>query len=151
MGTWTHASQTTNNAAGCRGVLLTPGAAGARDISVRPHPHTRADPGSRQLKAGIIVSIIVSIPQMTKLWSRLDEVFAPRQGTESDLPFLRRPLRTCLGGLFPGPVLQDRWPWGWVHPRGSQSPLHSFPHSWFQSQGICCPTSLSSFPFKDES
>ena len=125
MGTWTHASQTTNNAAGCRRVLLAPGATGGRDTSIRPHLHTRADPGSQQLKAGIIVSI----PQMTKLWSRQDEVFAPRQGTESGLPFLRRPLRTCPGGLFLGPILQDRWPWGRVHPRGSWSPLHSFPHS----------------------
>ena len=87
MGTWTCASKTTNNATGRRDVLLAPGAAGGRDTSVRPHPHTRANPGSQQPKA----RIIVSVPRMTKLWSRQDEVFAPRQGTESDLPFLRRP------------------------------------------------------------
>ena len=125
MGTWTCASKTTNNATGRRDVLLAPGAAGGRDTSVRPHPHTCANPGSQQPKA----RIIVSVPQMTKLWSRQDEVFAPKQGTESDLPFLRRPFRTCPAGLSPGPVLQDRWPWGRVHPGGSQPPLHSFPHS----------------------
>lgn len=101
-----------------------------RGTSICPSStHTRANPGSQQLKTGTISSI----PQMSKLWSRQDEIFAPRQGTESGLPFLRRPLHTCPGGLFPGPLpgptLQDRWPWGWVHPGGSQSPLHSFPHS----------------------
>lgn len=104
MGTWPRASKTTNNAAGRRDVLLAPGAAGGPDTSVRPHPHTRANPGSQQPKA----RIIISIPQMTKLRSRQDAVFAPRHGTESDLPFLRRPFRTCPGGLSPGPVLQDR-------------------------------------------
>lgn len=105
MGTWTCAPKTTNNATGRRDGLLAPGAAGGRDTSVRPHPHTRANLGSQQPKA----RIIISVPQMTKLWSRQDEVFAPRQGTESDLPFLRRPFHTCPGGLSPGPVLQDRF------------------------------------------
>ena len=87
-------------------MLLAAGAAGGRGTSICPHPHTRANPGSQQLKTGTIISI----PQMSKLWSRQDEIFAPRQGTESGLPFLRRPLHTCPGGLFPGPILQDRLP-----------------------------------------